>query len=61
MTHPPNLGGMDEEALNAAAIAAAMEEDENRALAEKLQNEAYMGGLSARGGAGGNQPSVASS
>ena len=39
-----------------------MEEDENRALAEKLQNEAYMGGLSARGErAGGVHPSIAAS
>lgn len=41
---------MDEEAMTAAAIAAALEEDESLALAEKLQNEAYNNGnLSARG------------
>jgi len=50
---------MDEDAINAAAIAAALDEDEGFALAEKLQNEAYTGGnLSARGagaaGAGGD-------
>ncbi len=47
---------MDEDAINAAAIAAAMEEDESFALAQKMQNEAYSGGMSARGGggAGGN-------
>ena len=49
---------MDEDAINAAAIAAALDEDEGLAMAEKLQNEAYTGGnLSARGGgaaAGGN-------
>lgn len=43
---------MDEEAINAAAIAAALDEDEGLALAEKLQSEAYSGGnLSARGAA----------
>lgn len=43
---------MDEDAINAAAIAAALDEDEGLALAEKLQNEAYTGGnLSARGAA----------
>ena len=46
-------GFMDEDAINAAAIAAALDEDEGLALAEKLQNEAYTGGnMSARGGAG---------
>jgi len=35
---------MDEDAINAAAIAAAMEEDENFALAQQMQNEAYQGG-----------------
>ena len=44
---------MDEDAINAAAIAAALDEDEGLALAEKLQNEAYTGGnLSARGNDG---------
>ena len=32
---------MDEEAMNAAAIAAAMDEDEGFAFAEQLQNETY--------------------
>ena len=38
MHHPPNIGGssMGEDELNAAAIAAAMEEDESRAMAEKM-------------------------
>ena len=46
-------GFMDEDAINAAAIAAALDEDEGLALAERLQNEAYTGGnMSARGGAG---------
>jgi len=40
---------MDEDAINAAAIAAALDEDEGLAFAEKLQNESYAGGLSARG------------
>ena len=35
-----------------AAIAAALDEEESLALAQKMQEEAYMGGdLSARGGA----------
>ena len=42
---------MDEEAMNAAAIAAAMDEDEGFRLAQQLQNDAYQnGGNSARGG-----------
>jgi len=40
---------MDEDAINAAAIAAALDEDEGFAFAEKLQNEAYIGGDSAQG------------
>ena len=45
-------GFMDEDAINAAAIAAALDEDEGLALAEKLQTEAYTGGNSARGNSG---------
>ena len=40
---------IDEDAATAAAIAAALDEDESLAMAQKLQNEAYIGGLSARG------------
>ena len=40
---------MDEDAMNAAAIAQALDEDEGLAMAQRLQNEAYQGGLSARG------------
>ena len=51
---------MDEDAINAAAIAAALDEDEGLALAEKLQTEAYTGGnLSARGAAANNANSNA--
>ena len=52
MAEVPNHSNMDEDALTAAAIAAALDEDESAALAAQLQNEAYSGGLSARGGAG---------
>ena len=46
-------GFMDEDAINAAAIAAALDEDEGLALAEKLQTEAYTSGnMSARGNSG---------
>ena len=34
------------------AIAAALDEEESLAMAQKLQEEAYNGGLSARGGGG---------
>jgi len=34
------------------AIAAALDEEENLAIAQKMQEEAYMGNLSARGGGG---------
>jgi len=40
---------LDEDAATAAAIAAALDEDESLEMAQKLQNEAYSGGLSARG------------
>ena len=51
---------MDEDAINAAAIAAALDEDEGLALAEKLQNEAYTGGnSSARGGVNSSSEAMA--
>ena len=42
-TNNNNINGefMDEDAINAAAIAAALDEDEGFAMAEKLQNEDY--------------------
>ena len=38
-----NINGefMDEDAINAAAIAAALDEDEGLAMAEQLQNDDY--------------------
>lgn len=47
-----DFGGND---FDAALIAQIMEEDENRLMAEKIQNEMYAGGA---GGGGGNNANM---